>query len=63
MASAAAHAHPKMAACSGHFSFFFLKFHTSRLILSISAILAVLHVKRDEQTKPDMMLKLVKTNE
>jgi hypothetical protein len=62
MASAAAHAHPKMAACSGHFSFF-LKFHTSRLILSISAILAVLHVKRDEQTKPDMMLKLVKTNE
>jgi hypothetical protein len=62
MASAAAHAHPKMAACSGHFSFV-LKFHTSRLILSISAILAVLHVKRDEQTKPDMMLKLVKTNE
>jgi hypothetical protein len=51
-----------MAACSGHFSFV-LKFNTSRLILSISAILAVLHVKRDEQTKPDMMLKLVKTNE
>ena len=45
------------------FFLFFLKFHTSRLILSISAILAVLHVKRDEQTKPDMMLKLVKTNE